>query len=264
MKLVPQFVSDFFGGGKKSETYQKALDRQRERQADLTFTKSSAREKASEVVVSKSSSSSKMDAKTLVMAVSLMVNAGLAGVLYGKFSVSEENDVLKGQVASLSAENQKMSREAKGKIALAPNQRVVTVEEIERVITSTKGAMETVKTLTAQVTELEGKLARYEGRKTSSPSSVGEIPVRKTGAYSQATQAVKAVSSELPSEVDLSVTQNGGLTIVTYSDPSGFTRYFTADRSENASKLTEKGLKDWANEKYMASLDEQARKQGSL
>lgn len=94
MKLVPQFVSDFFGG-KRSDMYEKALERQRERQGDLTFTKSSSREITPEARVSKRPSSSKMDAKTLVMAVSLMVNAGLGGMLYGKYSVSEENDTLK-------------------------------------------------------------------------------------------------------------------------------------------------------------------------
>lgn len=152
-----------------------------------------------------------------------------------------------------------MSREAEGKITLAPNQRVVTVEQINRYVDSTQKAIDTVKALAARVVELEGALARYEGKKASGSM---ESPVRSAGAYSRATEAVKEVASELPPEVTVTVGQVAGLTTVTYRDSSGYARYFTADLSENASKLTKKGLTAWVGEKYMDSLDEQARKQG--
>lgn len=77
-------------------------------------------------------------------------------------------------------------------------------------------------------------------------------------------EAVESVSGDLPEGVSLKVSQNAGLTAVTYSDASGFARYFTAERTENASKLTQKGLQAWVNEKFVASLDAQAKKEGVL
>lgn len=86
----------------------------------------------------------------------------------------------------------------------------------------------------------------------------------QSSAYAKASEVVKAVSKDLPDGVSLKVVQNAELTAVTYSDTSGFTRYFTAERSENASKLHPQGLQKWVNEKYMASLDAQAKKEGTL
>lgn len=209
------------------------------------------------------------------MAVSLMANAGLAGVLYGKSAASDENEFLRKEVASLRVEKARISQISEGKITLAPNQRVIAVETLQNFATSAQETVETARALSSRVLELEGRLAKYEGKKkvsmaqTAVPVSHAEgpadaVPARNAAKYSKAVEAVKSVSGDLPEGVSLKVSQNAGLTAVTYSDASGFARYFTAERTENASKLTQKGLQAWVNEKFMASLDAQAKKEGIL
>lgn len=168
-----------------------------------------------------------------------------------------------------------MSRASEGKITLAPNQRIITVEEINKFTTSAQETVDSARALSSRVLELEGRLAKYEGKKKVSMTqaavpvshaeeSADTVPTRNAAKYSKAIEAVKSVSGDLLEGVSLKVSQNAGLTAVTYSDMSGFTRYFTAERTENASKLTQKGLQAWVNEKYMASLDAQAKKEGIL
>lgn len=275
MKLIPDFLAERLKR-KPSENFIRASKRARQRQArelnfDGLFQDTSKNNESHQD--EKSSKSSRMDVKTLVMAVSIVVNAGLAGVLYGKSSSSDENEHLRSEVASLRAEKAKISRASEGKITLAPNQRIITVEEIQNFTTAAQSTVDSTKTLIARVAELEGRLAKYEGKKrasaTESPSVSNEpasapVPARDSATYSKALETVKAVSQDLPEGVFLKVSQNGGLTTVTYSDTSGFTRYFTANRSENASKLTLKGLRTWMSEKYMASLDIQAAQARAL
>lgn len=208
------------------------------------------------------------------MAVSIMANAGLAGVLYGKSAASDENELLRKEVASLRVEKVRISQISEGKITLAPNQRVITVETLQNFATSAQETVDTARALSSRVLELEGRLAKYEGKKKASMaqsapvSHVEEpadaVPTRSAAKYSKAVEAVKSVSGDLPEGVSLKVSQNAGLTAVTYSDASGFTRYFTAERTENASKLTQNGLQAWVNEKFVASLDAQAKKEGTL
>lgn len=197
----------------------------------------------------------KLDAKTLVMAVSILVNAGLAGVLYGKSTVAEENADLREKVSALKAENAKISRSAEGKIALAPNQRVVTVEQIESLVSSSSGVLETANALSEKVEELENRLAKYEKKATAAKSS--PVPSR----HVQISQAVRSVLTDLPADVSLKVSQNGEATVIVYSDVFGYSRYFTAERPENAGKLSPEGLRNWANEKYSESLDAAAKGQ---
>lgn len=274
MKLFPNFVSDFFGR-KPSENFIRASERARQRQAqELNFDGlfPEAQKNRPSPADERTSGASRFDAKTLVMTVSLMVNAGLVGVLYGKSSISDENATLKQEVASLKVERAKISRAAEGKITLASNQRIITVEEIQNFTSAAQNTVDSTKTLIARVAELEGRLAKYEGKKrasaTENPSASNEpasapVPARDSATYLKALEVVKAVSQDVPEGVFLKVSQNGGLTTVTYSDTSGFARYFTANRSENASKLTTKGLRTWMNEKYMASLDIQAAQAGA-
>ncbi len=200
----------------------------------------------------------KLDAKTLVMAVSILVNAGLAGVLYGKSTVAEENADLREKVSALKAENAKISRSAEGKIALAPNQRIVTVEQIEQVealVSSSAAVLETANALSEKVEELESRLAKYEKKKPVVKTA--PVPSR----YNQISQAVQSVLADLPEDVSLKISQNGEATVVTYVDVFGHSRYFTAERPENAGKLSPDGLRNWANEKYSESLDAAAKGQ---
>lgn len=200
----------------------------------------------------------KLDAKTLVMAVSILVNACLAGVLYGKSTVAEENADLREKVSALKAENAKISRSAEGKIALAPNQRVVTVEQIESLVSYSSGVLETANALSEKVEELETRLAKYEKKKPVVKTA--PVPSR----YNQISQAVQSVLADLPEDVSLKISQNGEATVVTYVDVFGYSRYFTAERPENAGKLSPDGLRKWANEKYSASLDNTVTKQSAV
>ena len=275
MKLLPDFLTSKLGR-KPSENFIRASERAKLRRSqELNFdglfpeTERNDQPARNEPV----SRFSGFDAKTLVMAVSLVANAGLVGVLYGKSAASDENEFLKKEVSSLRVEKAKMSRASEGKITLAPNQRVVTVETLQSFTSSAQETIDTARALSSRVLELEGRLAKYEGKKRASmvenPSFRNEampnaVPVRDSAAYAKSLEVVKSVSHDLPDGVSLKVTQNAGLTAVTYSDTSGFTRYFTADRSENASKLTKKGLHAWVSEKYVASLDVQAKKEGVL
>ena len=275
MKLLPDFLTSKLGR-KPSENFIRASERAKLRRSqELNFdglfpeTERNDQPARNEPV----SRFSGFDAKTLVMAVSLVANAGLVGVLYGKSAASDENEFLKKEVSSLRVEKAKMSRASEGKITLAPNQRVVTVETLQSFTSSAQETIDTARALSSRVLELEGRLAKYEGKKRASmvenPSLRNEampnaVPMRDSAAYAKSLEVVKSVSHELPDGVSLKVTQNAGLTAVTYSDTSGFIRYFTADRSENASKLTKKGLQAWVSEKYVASLDVQAKKEGVL
>ena len=275
MKLFPDFLKEKFGR-KPSENFIRASERAKLRQAqELNFDglfPETSRNHAS-AAEERTSKTSRFDAKTLVMTVSLVVNAGLVGVLYGKSAASDENEGLKKEVASLRSEKAKMSRAYEGKITLAPNQRVVTVENLQSFTSSAQETIDTARALSSRVLELEGRLAKYEGKKRAEAilPSVAQteriadsVSVSPSSAYSKASEVVKTVSKDLPDGVSLKVVQNAGLTAVTYSDSSGFTRYFTAERSENASKLHPEGLRKWVNEKYMASLDAQAKKEGTL
>ncbi len=203
----------------------------------------------------------KLDAKTLVMAVSILVNAGLAGVLYGKSTVAEENADLREKVSALKAENAKISRSAEGKIALAPNQRVVTVEQIESLVSSSSGVLETANALSEKVEELESRLAKYEKKATAAKNHAPKVSSPVPSKHAQISQAVRSVLADLPSDVSLKVSQNGEATVVTYVDVFGYSRYFTAERPENAGKLSPEGLRTWANEKYSDSLDAVAKGQ---
>ncbi len=272
---MPEFLTGILGR-KPSENFVRASERAKLRRAqelnfdDLFQDQSENRNSVSEKSASRFSG---LDAKTLVLAVSVLANAGLAGVLYGKSAATEENELLKKEVASLRVEKAKMSRASEGKITLAPNQRVVTVETLQSFATSAQETVDTARALSSRVLELEGRLAKYEGTKRASAivpfsaRAVGTsdaVAVPQPSAYAKASEVVKAVSKDLPDGVTLRVTQNAGLTAVTYSDTSGFTRYFTAERSENVSKLRPQGLAKWVNEKYMDSLDAQAKKEGTL
>lgn len=146
-----------------------------------------------------------IDTKTLVLAVSLAANAGLAGVLYGKSTVSDENERLRGEVQSLRTEKDKAVRFAKGKITLAPNQLVVNQEDLERYSSSATLLVESTKALSERVVELEGRLASYEGRKTvEKPVGTAKVSnaapeARKSSNVSAlARKAVKQVSKDMP------------------------------------------------------------------
>ncbi len=219
----------------------------------------------------------KLDAKTLVMAVSLLVNAGLAGVLYGKSTVAEENADLREKVSALKSENARLSRSVEGKIALAPNQRIVSVEQIESLVSSSSGVLETANALSAKVEELENRLAKYEKKKTTAKDPVpnsgagtdqakpnpASAPIVISSKHRQISEAVQSVLSSLPSDVSLRVTKNGETTVVTYFDVFGYSRYFTAELPENVGKLSREGLLAWANAKYSDSLDAVAKRQSS-
>ncbi|MDQ1344434.1 MAG: hypothetical protein QG650_1155 [Patescibacteria group bacterium] len=227
-----------------------------------------------------------LDAKNLILAVSLAVNIGLVyDTVSQKNAAMRESDALKDQVATLKIEKQKMQRESVGKIRVKEDEMVVPVEQIN-------AAVEYVEVLKNRVAELEAKAVGKQkgGKIAASRASVERVSVAKTATtahfiasdvsapttvhaeaaptaqrnpklFQKASDTVKSIASDIPQEISLKVSQNAGLTTVTYSDASGFTRYFTADRSENASKLTPKGLQAWVNEKYMASLDIQRAKQ---
>lgn len=102
------------------------------------------------------------------MAVSIMANAGLVGVLYGKSAASDENELLRKEVASLHVEKVRISQISEGKITLAPNQRVITVETLQNFATSAQETVDTARALSSRVLELEGRLAKYEGKKKAS------------------------------------------------------------------------------------------------
>jgi hypothetical protein len=235
-----------------------------------------------------------LDAKNLILAVSLAVNVGLVyDTVSQKNAAMQEATALKDQVTTLKVEKQKIQRESVGKIRVKEDEMVVRVEQISATV-------EYVALLKDRVAELEAKaMEKQKGGKTitaRTPSaSLEKVPVAKAPVakvapiahpiasdisvpapvhvesaptaqrnpklFQKVSDAVKTIASDIPQEISLKVSQNAGLTTVTYSDASGFTRYFTADRSENASKLTPKGLQAWVNEKYMVSLDVQRAKQ---
>lgn len=302
MKFVPEFVKEWFGNKKPSDALIRAKERAQAREReffphgrpssthqtvqdnslkDLNFARSSEVPAGFERTLGTDStnthtpsiratpSKSKFDTKTLILAVSFLVNAGLAGVLYGKSTVDDENKSLKEKVSALQAENAKISRSAEGKITLAPNQRVVSVEQIESLVSSSGAVLETANALSEKVDELEARIAKYEGKKSVTKGRVHHSdmetsqskPVTANASssvpskYRQISQAVQSVLADLPSDVSLHVSRSGESTIVTYSDVFGHSRYFTAERPENAAKLSPDGLRNWANKRYMASLD---------
>lgn len=164
---MPEFLTGILGK-KPSENFVRASERAKRRQAqeldfDNLFPKPSENRDSSSG--NPASRFSGLDAKTLVLAVSLIANAGLVGVLYGKSAATEENELLKKEVASLRVEKAKASRAAEGKITLAPNQRVVTVETLQSFATSAQETVDTARALSSRVLELEGRLAKYEGKK---------------------------------------------------------------------------------------------------
>ncbi|MFZ3232302.1 MAG: hypothetical protein WA194_02000 [Patescibacteria group bacterium] len=167
MRFMPEFLTGILGR-KPSENFVRAserakLRRKQELNFDDLFQNSSENQgSASEKPASRFSG---LDAKTLVLAVSIVANAGLAGVLYGKSAATEENELLKKEVASLRIEKAKASRAAEGKITLAPNQRVITVETLQNFATSAQETVDTARALSSRVLELEGRLAKYEGKK---------------------------------------------------------------------------------------------------
>ncbi len=79
------------------------------------------------------------------MAVSIMANAGLVRVLYGKSAASDENELLRKEVASLRVEKVRISQISEGKITLAPNQRVITVETLQNFATSAQETVDTAR-----------------------------------------------------------------------------------------------------------------------
>lgn len=271
MKFLPESVTALFTGKRTtSEALARASERAKRRTEEMsgafggqTVTEASVPPLKTE----KLPTGPGFDAKTLIMAVSLVANGLLAGTLYGKWSASEQVESLRGQVSQLREENQKMKRESAGKIRVTSDEVVVPVGQI-------RATLEYVDVLKARVAELESgspkvsdaarRAAPTSAPAASSASNIAPTAVPKSAKYAETSKVVASVMADMPPEISVKVAQNAGFTVVTYSDPSGFTRYFTADRSENASKLTHKGLQAWVNEKYMASLDEQARKQGAL
>lgn len=167
MRFMPEFLTGILGR-KPSENFVRASERAKLRRTqelnfDDLFQDSSGKRDA--VPEKPTSRFSGLDTRTLVLAVSIVANAGLAGVLYGKSAATEENELLKKEVASLRVEKAKASRASEGKITLAPNQRVITVETLQSFATSAQETVDTARALSSRVLELEGRLAKYEGKK---------------------------------------------------------------------------------------------------
>lgn len=207
------------------------------------------------------------DAKALVLVVSLAVNGYLYGVVSEKNKHVEEGRLLKDEVATLKAENQKMKREAVGKITVRADEVVVPAEKLRM-------TLEYVEVLKKQVEDLKIQLnpkgtpksgqAKLSVPGPSANASSAPTVSQTPKAFSQMSALVASVSSDLPPDVSVHVSKQAGQTVVTYTDTSGYTRFFTAENPENAKKLTSAGLRNWIDRKYMDSLDLQIQKQASL
>ena len=210
MRIVPEFVADFFRK-RPSENLLRAAERSRLRQSQSgKYGDGFSQPSDSVTKVAENSELAKksfggIDTKTLVLAVSFAANAGLAGVLYGKSTVSDENERLRGEVQSLRTEKDKAVRFAKGKITLAPNQLVVNKEDLDKYSSSATLLIESTKALSERVVELEGRLASYEGGKAAEkPAGTAKVAnaapeVRKVSSASAlARKAVKQVSKDMP------------------------------------------------------------------
>ena len=150
----------------------------------------------------------------------------------------------------------KTNQEMSGKIPRA-NERVISIEQIESIIQSTKESIELSKKyseLEKEVTELRQQLPKKKLGKSpkASPKSDG---VSQAKPSSLILGLLNRVNQDLPtgSSLTASLKEDGG-TRIDYRDDMGGSGYFTFENPENSRFTTEEGLRDWGNKRNIRSF----------
>ncbi len=213
-------------------------------------------------------------------ATGLFVGNGTSGVSAAR---SELQDV-KERVMRLEQER----RETQGKIlksgqvAVSEAQfRQLALAAISQAEQSLSEARETAARLQSERDEIAAKLAQIREGKASpvpraavrpvssvtpsmaSPANAAAPKARKspeTAAANRLADGLRA-SGSLPEGSYVYVDSVGNETVVTYHDQTGYGRYFTFERPENAERRTERGLADWVGTQIMQSQNCEIAKQ---